>query len=78
MKKILSLLLVCAIILPFAACGQKDPAPETTVPPAETVTLYGEGSDANVVRGTIPPEADREKHWSIGFDLGGGEGESHE
>ena len=27
---------------------------------------------------TIPPEADREKHWSIGFDLGGGEGESHE
>ena len=24
---------------------------------------------------TIPPEADREKHWSIGFDLGGGEGD---
>ena len=58
MKKILSLLLVCAMILPFAACGKQDPAPETTVPPAETVTLYGEGYNANVVSGTIPPEAE--------------------
>ena len=58
MKKILSLLLVCAMILPFAACGQKDPAPETTAPPAETVTLYGNGYNAIVVRGTIPPEAE--------------------
>lgn len=46
MKKLLALLLAVAMLLSFAACGEKEPEPETTTTTNEATTAAGEPVDA--------------------------------
>jgi len=61
MKKLVALLLAVAMLLSFAACGEKTPDPETTTVPEEVTDPIDEAVDATTVAdGTVtePVSAD--------------------